>query len=285
MVKDLQYRLDINTLHRDENADELGLNEIGRVQLRTTQPLFFDEYRRNRDDRQLHPRRRGHQRHRRRRHDPRRSRPDGAGDRRRVEPERRLAPGHRSRPSGGERLGVRGATVWFTGLSGSGKSTVAVAVENALLAAGRPAYLLDGDNLRTASTATSASRPRTATRTSVGSARSPGCSPTPASSPWCRCHQPVLADRDRARALHDAAGLPFIEVFVDTPLEVCEQRDPKGLYAKARAGEIKGFTGIDDPYEAPPQPDLTLRPEDGDPAAQAQQLLDLLIARDILLGM
>jgi bifunctional enzyme CysN/CysC len=71
-------------------------------------------------------------------------------------------------------------------------------------------------------------------------------------------------------------GLPFVEVFVDTPLEVCEARDPKGLYAKARAGEITGFTGIDDPYEPPASPDLRLTPADGDPGAQAARVLALV---------
>ena len=87
---------------------------------------------------------------------------------------------------------------------------------------------------------------------------------------------PYRAGRDRARAVHEAAGIPFIEVFVDTPIELCEQRDPKGLYAKARAGEIKGFTGIDDPYEAPLEPELRLTPDDGDPQAQAHAVLSLL---------
>jgi len=87
---------------------------------------------------------------------------------------------------------------------------------------------------------------------------------------------PYRAGRDRARAVHDAAGVPFVEVFVDTPIELCEQRDPKGLYAKARAGEITGFTGIDDPYEAPSAPDLVLTPADGDPLAQARAVLALL---------
>jgi bifunctional enzyme CysN/CysC len=87
---------------------------------------------------------------------------------------------------------------------------------------------------------------------------------------------PYAADRQRVRASHDAAVLPYIEIFVDTPLEVCEQRDPKGMYAKARAGEIQHFTGIDDPYEAPEAPHLRLRPEDGDAAAQAALVLDLI---------
>jgi bifunctional enzyme CysN/CysC len=87
---------------------------------------------------------------------------------------------------------------------------------------------------------------------------------------------PYRADRDRARAIHEAVSVPFVEVFVDTPLEVCEARDPKGLYAKARAGGIKGFTGIDDPYEAPLHPDLRLTPADGDAPAQASLVLALL---------
>ena len=77
---------------------------------------------------------------------------------------------------------------------------------------------------------------------------------------------PYRADRDRARAIHDEAGVPFVEVFVDTPLALCEARDPKGLYAKARAGEITGFTGIDAPYEAPEAPDLRLTPDGRRPA-------------------
>ena len=84
---------------------------------------------------------------------------------------------------------------------------------------------------------------------------------------------PYRADRDAVRALHEAAGLRFVEVFVDTPIELCEQRDPKGLYAKARAGELQGFTGIDDPYEAPEHPELVLRPDDGDPGAMAALVL------------
>lgn len=87
---------------------------------------------------------------------------------------------------------------------------------------------------------------------------------------------PYHADRERARAAHESAGLPFLEVFVDTPLEVCEDRDPKGMYAKARSGEITGFTGVDAPYERPASPDLVLRPENGDPAAMAALILAAL---------
>jgi bifunctional enzyme CysN/CysC len=170
----------------------------------------------------------------------------------------------------------RGATVWFTGLSGSGKSTVAVEVERALVAAGRPAYLLDGDNLRHGLNAdlgfSAADRSENIRR--IGEvarlfADAGVVALVPAISPY-------RADRARARAIHERSGLSFLEVFVDTPLAVCEARDPKGLYARARAGELTGFTGIDDPYEAPEHPDLRLTPDDGDPAAQADRVVALL---------
>jgi bifunctional enzyme CysN/CysC len=80
------------------------------------------------------------------------------------------------------------------------------------------------------------------------------------------------------RASHALAGVPFVEVFVDTPIELCEQRDPKGLYARARAGELTGFTGIDSPYEPPPAPELVLTPADGAPEQQASRILGLLPA-------
>jgi bifunctional enzyme CysN/CysC len=170
----------------------------------------------------------------------------------------------------------RGATVWFTGLSGSGKSTVAVEVERAVVAAGRAAYLLDGDNVRHGLNADLgfSAADRTENIRRIGEvARLFADAGVVALVPVI---SPYRADRDRARAIHEAVGLPFVEVFVDTPLDVCESRDPKGLYAKARAGEITGFTGIDDPYEAPEHPDLRLTPADGDAAAQAAQVLALL---------
>lgn len=177
-------------------------------------------------------------------------------------------------------LGVVGATLWFTGLSGSGKSTVAVAVERRLLEAGTPAYLLDGDNLRHGLNGDLgfSAEDRSENVRRVGEvARLFADAGVVALVPLI---SPYRADRDRARAAHDAARVPFFEVFVNTPIEECEARDPKGLYAKARAGEITGFTGIDDPYEAPVAPDLELTPADGDPAAQAQVVLDLLRRAD-----
>jgi bifunctional enzyme CysN/CysC len=151
-----------------------------------------------------------------------------------------------------------GATLWLTGLSGSGKSTVAVEVERLLLAAGTPTYLLDGDNLRFGLNADlgfdRASREENVRR--VGEvarlfADAGLVAIVPVISPYAE-------GRAAARAAHSAAGLPFVLVHVATPLDVCETRDPKGLYRRARAGELTGMTGIDDPYEAPTDADLVL---------------------------
>lgn len=170
----------------------------------------------------------------------------------------------------------RGATVWFTGLSGSGKSTVAAICERRLVEAGRSAYLLDGDNLRHGLNADLgfSAEDRTENIRRVGEvarlfADAGVIALVPVISPY-------REDRAAARAAHDAVGLPFFEVFVDTPIEICESRDPKGLYAKARAGEIKGFTGIDDPYEPPLHPELRLTPDDGQAEEQATLVLKLL---------
>jgi bifunctional enzyme CysN/CysC len=172
------------------------------------------------------------------------------------------------------RLG--GATVWFTGLSGSGKSTVAVAVERLLVAEGRAAYLLDGDNLRHGlngdlgfSAADRDENVRRASEVARLFADAGVVVLVPLISPY-------RAARERARAAHVAAGLPFIEVFIDTPLEQCERRDPKGLYARARAGELTGMTGIDDPYEPPAAPELVLTPDDGLAVEMADRVIALL---------
>ena len=173
-------------------------------------------------------------------------------------------------------LGVQGATIWFTGLSGSGKSTVAAAVETALLDRQQPSYMLDGDNLRHGlngdlgfSADDRDENVRRASEVARLMADAGIVSLVPLVSPY-------RAGRDRARELHAAADLRFIEIFINTPIELCEQRDPKGLYKMARAGEIKGFTGIDDPYEAPVTPEIVLVPEDGDPSTQAAKVLDYL---------
>ena len=169
-----------------------------------------------------------------------------------------------------------GATVWLTGLSGSGKSTVAHACERLLVGRGRPAYVLDGDNLRhglNADLGFSAEDRAENVRRGGPFARLMADAGLVALVPLI---SPYRADRDVVRGLHLQAGLPFLEVFVDAPIELCEARDPKGLYAKARAGELQGFTGIDDPYEPPSDPELVLRPGDGAAEAMANLIVGLL---------
>jgi bifunctional enzyme CysN/CysC len=176
-------------------------------------------------------------------------------------------------------LGIRGATVWFTGLSGSGKSTVATEVERLLVGRRQPTYLLDGDNLRHGlngdlgfSAVDRAENVRRVGEVARLFADAGVVALVPVISPY-------RSGRDAVRAMHATAGLAFVEVFVDTPLEECERRDPKGLYKLARAGEITGFTGIDDPYEPPASPELVLRPSDGDPATQAALVVGELLRR------
>ncbi|WP_213572691.1 adenylyl-sulfate kinase [Rhodococcus sp. USK13] len=262
-VARLDYRLDVNTLHRDDTARSLSLNEIGRVQLKTSQPLMFDPYRRN--------------------HmtgsfvlvDESTNNTVGAG----MITGPTLSPAkvvwHAAEVSREERP-TRGRTVWLTGLSASGKSTVAVELERRLVASGVPAYRLDGDNLRHGLNSDlgfgAADRSENVRR--VG-AVAQLLADAGVVAIACLI-SPYRADRERVREEHRAAGLDFVEVFVDTPVERCEARDPKGMYAKARAGEITGFTGVDDPYEAPERAELVLRPEDGTPTEQAAKIMELL---------
>ncbi len=167
-----------------------------------------------------------------------------------------------------------GGTIWFTGLSGSGKSTVAAEVERLLVERGQSVCVLDGDALRLGLNAdlgfTAADRDENIRRVSHVArlmADAGLVALVPVISPYRQARQ-------QARQLHAESELRFVEVFVDTPLDVCEQRDPKGMYARARAGELKGFTGVDDPYEPPQSPEVHLVPADGDPAQQAAKVLD-----------
>jgi bifunctional enzyme CysN/CysC len=163
-----------------------------------------------------------------------------------------------SRAERASATGGPGMTVWLTGLSGSGKSTIAYAVEEQLVAASRAAYVLDGDNLRYGinSDLGFTKEDRTENIRRVGEiARIMADAGLVALVPVI---SPYRADRAGVRQTHEDVGLRFVEIFVDTPLDVCEDRDPKGLYARARAGEIRGMTGIDDPYEAPLAPDLRI---------------------------
>ncbi len=181
-----------------------------------------------------------------------------------------------------QNLGQKGVTLWMSGLSGSGKSTIAVALEQVLLQRGKHAYRLDGDNVRHGlnknlgfSAEDRAENIRRIGEVARLFADAGIITITSFISPY-------RADRDNVRKLHDEVNLPFLEVYVDAPLDVAESRDPKGLYKKARAGEIKGFTGIDDPYEAPENAELHLRTDQLSVEESVQKLLDLLEQRGLL---
>jgi adenylylsulfate kinase len=153
-------------------------------------------------------------------------------------------------------LGQRGVTVWLTGLSGSGKSTIAVAAERALVSRGRLAYVLDGDNIRHGLNKNLGFGPADRTENIRRIGEVAKLFNDAGLVVFTSFISPYRADRDAVRALLPAGG--FIEAFVDASVETCEGRDVKGLYKKARAGEIKEFTGISAPYEAPLQPELVL---------------------------
>ncbi|MEE8057555.1 MAG: adenylyl-sulfate kinase [Pseudomonadales bacterium] len=179
-------------------------------------------------------------------------------------------------------LGQKGATLWFTGLSGSGKSTVAVALEQALTAQGRLTYRLDGDNIR------------------LGINKNLGFSAEDRTENIRRIGEisklfvdvgvitlssfvsPYRADRDLVRELHEQAGMQFIEIYVDVPLDVAESRDPKGLYKKARAGEIPNFTGISDPYEEPLNAEVVLNSAEMSLEEEVDVLINILEERGLL---
>ncbi|XP_018023456.1 bifunctional 3'-phosphoadenosine 5'-phosphosulfate synthase isoform X2 [Hyalella azteca] len=176
----------------------------------------------------------------------------------------------------GKRGGFRGCTVWFTGLSGAGKTTLSFALEEYLVGRGIPAYGLDGDNMRTGlnknlgfSDDDREENIRRVAEVAKLFADSGVVS-------LCSFVSPFAKDRQVARELHQAVGLPFFEVFVDTPLEVCEQRDVKGLYKKARAGLIKGFTGIDGRYEKPENPTITVKTANSAVGDCVQQVVSVL---------
>jgi bifunctional enzyme CysN/CysC len=279
---DVRYRIDVETLRRDSSATTLELNDLARVHIELSSPLVFDSYRRNRVTGSLIV------------IDEATNDTVGAGVILDTEVDGEIA--HRSERSPNVRwqgtrmtrerrwqsLGHAGATLWFTGLPGAGKSTVAAAVEERLLEAGQPAFLLDGDNLRhglNGDLGFDESARRENVRRTAHVARLLAESGTVA---LVSLVSPYAADRETAAALHEADELQFIEIFVDAPLELCEQRDPKGLYARARAGELAGLTGVGAPYEAPANPDLVLGSDGETVEEEVARVMDLLAARELL---
>jgi len=192
--------------------------------------------------------------------------------------------GHVERADRNRLLKQKGATIWFTGLPSSGKSTIAFTLEHALTERGHLAYVLDGDNIR------------------HGLNKNLGFSPEDRNENIRRIGEvaklfadagvltctsfisPYRADRDQARKIHAEAGLPFIEVFVQASVDLCEQRDPKGLYKKARAGQLKEFTGVSAPYEGPLNPELVLDSGELDPKQATAVVLAYLAAKGLLQG-
>jgi adenylyl-sulfate kinase len=157
-----------------------------------------------------------------------------------------------------EALRCAGATLWFTGLPAAGKSTIAGAIEERLVLAGRPAFLLDGDNLRHGLNGDLGFGEEARSENVRRTAHVARLLAESGSLALVSLVSPYAADREAAAALHEAVGLPFVEVFVDAPLDLCRERDPKGLYARAHLGELSDMTGVDSPYEAPVRPDLVL---------------------------
>ncbi|HWI05990.1 MAG TPA: adenylyl-sulfate kinase [Solirubrobacteraceae bacterium] len=280
-IEEIRYRIDVNTLHRDDRAKTLELNDIGRVRLETQSPLLVDDYRRNREtgsfvlvD------------------DATNATVAGGmivetltGEAPPVALDARSAnvtwqESAVVREDRWQRLGHRGGTIWLTGLSGAGKSTLGAAIEKLAIDEGRAAYLLDGDNLRHGLNGNLGFEPGDRAENVRRTAHVAQLFADSGALAIVSLVSPYVRDRLAARRLHDEAGLDFIEVFVNTPLAVCEARDPKGLYARARRGEISGFTGIDDPYEPSPSAEIELLDEPLERAVQ--RVADFLAGRGLI---
>ncbi|HEV3047153.1 MAG TPA: sulfate adenylyltransferase subunit CysN [Solirubrobacteraceae bacterium] len=283
---DVRYRIDVETLRRDSSIQTLELNDLARVHMELSAPLVFDSYRRNRVtgslivideatndtvaagvilDTEVEEA----------------AGPDAAEKTERS-PNVRWQGARVTRTQRWQAIGHGGATLWFTGLPGAGKSTVAAAVEERMLAAGQPAFLLDGDNLRhglNGDLGFDEQARRENVRRTAHVARLLAESGTIA---LVSLVSPYAADREAAATLHAADELGFLEVFVDAPLELCEQRDPKGLYARARAGELSGMTGVGAPYEAPAAPDLVLGSFRETVEEEVERVIALLLERGLI---
>jgi bifunctional enzyme CysN/CysC len=275
-VQELHSRLDPETLDELDGPVELALNDIGTVTLRTSSIVIADSYTDNRTSGAFIL------------IDETTNDTVGAGtiiEAREVKPGTHPRTDIRWHPSALDRghrwqaTGQAGATIWFTGLPASGKSTIAVAVERALVESGRVAYLLDGDNLRHGLSDDLGFSPGDRTENIRRVGHLTRLLADAGVVALASLVSPLKSDRDTARALNDAAKLPFIEVYVATSRVECEKRDPKGLYARARRGELTGLTGVDAPYEPPENPDLVLDTTDADIDDLAARVIDLLNER------
>ena len=274
-IERLDTKVDMHTLDDIPSPAELELNDIGRVRLRTSLPVLADPYERNRttgafiliDE----------------------SSNDTVGAGMIITPSEEAGAPFPSRspyviwhdPPMPRRerwnvLGTRGATVWLTGLPGSGKSSIGEELERRLVAAGRPAYLLDGENVRHGLSADLGFTPEDRHEQARRVAAVARILADAGNIAIVAIVSPAAADREAARELHEQADLQFVEAYVDTPLEVCERRDPRGLYRRARAGELPAFTGVDAPYEAPETPDLRLHGHEEPIEQSVQRILDAL---------
>ncbi len=280
---DLRYRIDVETLHRDEAAETLNLNDLARVHLRLSSPLVFDSYRRNRLTGSLII------------IDEATNETVAAGvildtevegpaatTKTERSPNVRWQGSRMTRERRWTMLGHTGATVWFTGLPGAGKSTVAAAVEERLIGLGQPAFLLDGDNLRHGLNGDLGfdedARRENVRRTSHVAkllAESGSIALVSLVSPYS-------ADRQAAAAMHGDAELGFLEIFLSASLELCQERDPKGLYARARSGELAGMTGVGAPYEQPSEPDLVLCSHTESVEEEVDKVIELLLERGLV---
>ena len=255
-ISGIDYKIDIHTLGRMDPAP-LASNEIGRVSISTTTPLFVDPYQKNRSTGNFIL------------IDPVSFLTVGAGmiiDRGRSEgaelEDGEAAPNlhhevalvtQREREL---RSGRKAVTVWLTGLSGSGKSTIAKAVERSIFDDGVPVYFVDGDNLRTGLNKGLGFSREDRSENLRRAAEVAALMNEAGVTVICAFISPYAADRERSREIIGKER--FLEVYLSTPVSVCEERDPHGLYRKARAGEIKNFTGVNDPYEVPESPALRI---------------------------
>ncbi|MEM7130969.1 MAG: sulfate adenylyltransferase subunit CysN [Chloroflexota bacterium] len=287
-VSELNYRIDVDTLHRDSEAETLGLNEIGRVRITTTQPLYFDPYLNNHNTGSFIL------------IDPSTNVTVAAGMIRRrarnldeyVSQQPEAVPTRQqSSDVVWESLGVtremrerknehRAAVLWFTGLSGSGKSTVAKALEKRLYDLGCQTVMLDGDNVRHGLNGDLgfSEEDRNENIRRVGEVANLFFEN--GNLALCTFISPFRADRDVARALIPQGR--FFEIFVSCDIEICKKRDPKGLYAKAISGEIPNFTGISSPYEEPQNPEIVVETDVHSVDDIVNQIIQELTRRGLL---